>query len=201
MARLSVKELEKLAGKSFEEIQAGEQSFKRNSAFDIDRNLDVLNALKDQVKAGDLTVAEFLDRSRPFAEEANRSLLGANDPSLFGRVPQLRQFANFDTASGLGQITDARLPFSSREFARLPADVLPLLDEVNKGIIPVDVLPPGAFERIQRDQKKPLDNQLDGLLINFFRDQVGADSQIKLKRFRNYHLSNSKGHLTSFYKQ
>jgi len=154
MARLSVKELEKLAGKSFEEIQAGEQAFKRNSAFDIDRNLDVLNALKDQVKAGDLTVAEFLDRSQPFAEEANRSLLGANDPSLFGRIPQLRQFANFDTTSGLGQITDARLPFSSREFARLPGKVLPSLDEVNQGIIPVDVLPPGAFERIQRDQEE-----------------------------------------------
>lgn len=132
------------AGRSFGEALNGQaqilQSIKANLA-----------EAKNAIKAGDLTFNEFLEGVEPLLQLTNAGLssLASGDPGrASGLKTELSLFFNVDAQGRL--LTDPRLPFTQRELTNLPENVLPTLEDIDIGRIPVDILPPGTRERVQR---------------------------------------------------
>jgi len=118
--------------------------------------LEQLNTAKEAIKRGDLTISEFAAQASPFAQQISEglnTLAGqGSGPATEARgfLTQLQQFARL----GPSGFEDIKIPFSSRELADLPEEVLPSLEEINQGIVPIDILPPGTFERVNRIEQE-----------------------------------------------
>ncbi len=151
---------------SFDELS--QQSVGRGLPFLFDTGLKSLEAGKQAIQRGDLTISEFTNQAADLAqgltELANQLTTQGGGPANFakGFNQRLSQFVNFDVQGGgigTANFQDIKIPFTQREFTTLPANVLPTLTEINQGIIPVDILPPGAFERVQREEETRLADQ------------------------------------------
>ena len=127
-----------------------------------------LEGLRTDIKAGDLTITEFFERAPDIAQVATQQInqfatTGAEGANLAaGFRTRLQKFIQFGGEGGPlgGSFVDVKAPFTSREFSTLPKEVLPSIDQINRGEIPVDLLPPGAFERVQREVREPTDAAL-----------------------------------------
>jgi hypothetical protein len=112
-----------------------------------------LKQAKDYVKQGKLSVSDYLDIADPIVnkahETAGRILSSgskqANSVKGFWEGLQNDGFIKNQN----GQFV-ANAPFTAREYANLPENVLPTQGEVNSGRIPLDLLPP-----VQRFRPEP----------------------------------------------
>lgn len=142
-------EFEKITGKDFADITPEDiQTIGNSGLNNLDYRLDYLDNLKGDIKAGNLNVADYAKKVSTMQEDTSNllaSIQGTNQaPASLSRVSRLRQFFDFDTPTGLGQITDVKVPFNRTEYSQLPTNVLPTQDDVSSGIISRTSMP---FER------------------------------------------------------
>lgn len=112
---------------------------------------DNLNQAKTAIKGGELTFNDFITGVEPLIQLTNNGLssLASGDPGQANALKQeLGSFFNLDAQGRF--LTEPRIPLTQREIANVPDEVLPSLADIDQGRFPVDILPPGTRERVQR---------------------------------------------------
>lgn len=131
-----------------DKISVGQGSFGA-----LDRQISIVEALREEVKDGNLTIAEFFDKAELFARNANQTLNnlttagGESATRAKTFLPRIRKFAKLDTEAGQGTFQEITAPFTTRESAQLPENVLPTREDIEAGILPEDLLPRGIRVR------------------------------------------------------
>ncbi len=89
----------------------------------------MLDTLKSSVQSGALTLGEYQDLSAPLVKTAMTTAMNAGGKAGSGAVWQSIVSDGFADASG-----KVAMPFTKREYATLPDNVLPTQDDINKGM-------------------------------------------------------------------
>ena len=139
----------------------------------------LLRELKNRVQAGELKLDEFIDVTQPAVTRAAEltGILGAGGQAGLG-LSLFGQILNEGFATNTGAGFDVRLPFSTREFQQLPEDVLPSVEDVDKGLFPVEALPSGGIERLQRVADTRLAAERETQLEQQRQQQQGLEQQV-----------------------
>lgn len=105
----------------------------------------ILTDLKGLVQSGAVTVKDYLDISTPLvksAETTTNSIAGGGSKKANAVNPAWQQIQSLGAVKNIDGRWEPTAPFSAREYASLPENVLPTQKEVNSGIIPLNLLPP-----------------------------------------------------------
>lgn len=144
----------------FKKLASGKQA---------DLNLSILGAMKKQIQAGNLTVADYAKKVQPYAENITNTLKkwSKTDVSYAQKAraygDELSKFADIGSRANGGYdytFKDSKVPFTRTEYAQLNPTVLPTKNDVATGIISRDSMP---FERFQGvDQQGAPTGALEG---------------------------------------
>lgn len=104
----------------------------------ISAGISALETLKGMVKNGDLSVTDYLDLAEPISVQVGKlgqvlGGMGSKQASAVQAAGIGRLYDGGYVANLNGQLT-AKLPFSRTEYAKLPENVLPTQQDINKGL-------------------------------------------------------------------
>lgn len=160
----TIEDFENQFGKSFNAITAddiGQFSVGKGVFPQLATSLAFLEVAKKQVQAGNLTIGDYLTLANPVAELATGTLnfatTGGSADATRAKafLPQLRKFTRLSSTTGQGSFETAIAPFTEREAAQLPDNVLPTQEDVNSGLIGSDLLPPNIRLRPEPTPEEP----------------------------------------------
>ncbi len=96
-----------------------------------------LQALKQQVLSGQMTLTDYQGAAEPLVKKAaslTYQLASSGSKQASAVVPLWNQILQNGYAAGDTLNTKVALPFSKQEYAKLPDNVLPTQDDINKGL-------------------------------------------------------------------
>lgn len=124
---------------------------------------EMLRNLKSEISKGTLTVNDYFNVAEPLIKQAQNTTMaigGGGSKKANSVNPAWQQIQTLGAVKAVNGQWQAILPFSSREYASLPENVLPTQQEVNSGVVPLDLLPP-----VQRFRPEPTPQQNPGTTV------------------------------------
>ncbi len=114
----------------------------------VQQAADALKSLKAGVQAGKLSIIDYQNLAQPLVPEINKSinsLVSQKQGALATSISEDLRSAGILKADSTGKNVFA-IPFTTQEYAKLPANVLPTQDQVNQGLISATDLPMQKFQ-------------------------------------------------------
>jgi len=132
-----------------------------NEQADIVRQITSnLRDAKEAIKRGELTFSEYIQGVEGLTRLVNNGLssVASGRPGVANELK--RELGTFFAIDAQGKfLTDPKIPFNQREVQNLPTNVLPSLEDIDQGRIPVDLLPGGTRELVQRTEQQAVTEQ------------------------------------------
>lgn len=141
---LSLEEAKELASQGYESFGAA-GSYGEGG---LQKSREVLAALKKGVTSGELKITDYQDLAEPMTSgilQSIDSLVRQGQGGLASQISEDLRSKGFLNKEADNSST-FKLPFSRTEYAKLPTNVLPTQEDVDKGLIARDALP---FQRYQ----------------------------------------------------
>lgn len=117
---------------------------------------DMLKTLKSSIQSGQLSVKDYFDLAEPLvntAKQVTESLAGGGQKKAQAVNPAWQSIQDLGAVKNVSGQWTTLAPFSAREYAALPESVLPTQQEVNSGLVPLNLLP--ALQRFKPEPTTP----------------------------------------------
>ncbi len=120
----------------------GGGTYGEGSVFNI---ASMIGSLKQAIQSGQLNISDYLNIADPLiksAAQTTQSIAGKGSKAANAVNPGFAQLQSLGAVNSSNGQYGAAAPFTAREYANLPENVLPTQKEVNSGQIPLTLLPP-----------------------------------------------------------